>query len=327
MNKKKESKYSRDVLIEGIRMGDKVTLARAITLAESTDPSDKKFFMELLDDIPKSENTLRIGITGVPGVGKSTFVEAFGQLLITEGRQRIAVLSVDPTSSRSFGSILGDKTRMIKLGMNEKVFIRPSASGQTIGGVTSSTRDSILLCEAAGFDTIIVETVGVGQSETEVKQMVDFFLLLILPGGGDELQGIKRGIMEMADSILVNKSDINPDLANQTRREYQNALHLFPPNLNGWSVPVENVSAINLDGLEHIYRHILDFEQLTKSNNWFFENRKFQQIQWFRELLQRTILDDFYQKSNLSEKIKKAEKSVISAQLSPQRAVNLIMNS
>ena len=226
-------------LIDGLSRGNRVFLSKAITLVESKRSDDRKLSAELIDKITGDNNqSLRIGITGVPGVGKSTFIEAFGKMLTGKGK-KVAVLSIDPSSNRTRGSILGDKTRMDELSRDPNAYIRPSASGSSLGGVASSTREAILICEAAGFDVIIVETVGVGQSETVVKDMVDYFLLLMLAGGGDELQGIKRGIMEMADHILINKADNkNMEAAKRAKKEYANAVHLFPSNEAEWTVPV-----------------------------------------------------------------------------------------
>ena len=223
-----------EILFEGIRTGEITALSAAITLLESTKPEDKKASNLLIQMcLPFAGNSIRVGITGVPGVGKSTFIEAFGMNLIQQGK-KLAVLAIDPSSGKSGGSILGDKTRMNELSMAKNAFIRPSPAGNSLGGVARKTRESILLCEAAGFDYILVETVGVGQSETAVHSMVDFFLLLMLAGAGDELQGIKRGIMEMADALVITKADgDNVKRSNLARQEYQNAMHLFPPKKNG----------------------------------------------------------------------------------------------
>ncbi|WP_296705979.1 methylmalonyl Co-A mutase-associated GTPase MeaB, partial [Algoriphagus sp.] len=229
----------------GVLNGNRVRLSQAITLVESTLDQDLKLASELVQEIlPHTGKSIRIGITGVPGVGKSTFIEAFGSLLLSEGK-KLAVLAVDPSSQKSKGSILGDKTRMEKLAADKKAFIRPSPAGTTLGGVAAKTRETILLCEAAGFDVILVETVGVGQSETSVKSMVDFFLLLVLAGAGDELQGIKKGIMEMADGIVIHKAEEdNFAAAKRAKANYQNALHLFPKTESGWIPPVLTASSL-----------------------------------------------------------------------------------
>lgn len=274
----------------GIISGDRVLLSRAITLIESNHPDHQLIAEDLLNNLISSPGkSLRIGITGVPGVGKSTFIEAFGKYLTTE-KIKVAVLSIDPSSSKSKGSILGDKTRMNELSKDPLAYIRPSPAGNSLGGVSKKTRESIFLCEAAGYEVVIVETVGVGQSETLVKDMVDYFLLLMLSGGGDELQGIKRGIMEMADGIAINKSDgDNLKLSEISARNYKNAIHLFPPNPNGWTVPVTTCSSVENTGIPKIWEQILGFEALTKSNRSFYENRKSQNLHWFRQAWKEDI--------------------------------------
>lgn len=281
---------------EGILQGNRVVLSQAITLVESKLSSDNALAGEVIDKIiPNSGNSLRIGITGVPGVGKSTFIEVFGQYLVNRGK-RIAVLTIDPSSQRSKGSILGDKTRMERLANDPNAYIRPTASGSTLGGVHSKTRETILLCEAAGYDVILVETVGVGQSETSVKDIVDFFLLLMLANAGDELQGIKRGIMEMADAITINKADgENMRASNIAKLEYKNALHLFPANPNGWMPEVLTCSATENTGIEEIWELILRFEKLTKENGSFDNNRKEQNLGWMEEAIKYHLETNFYE--------------------------------
>ncbi len=316
-----DRKYSLKEIVNGIKSQKRIWLSRGITLVESSLKSDQKLSAELLDKVVStSGNSLRIGITGVPGVGKSTFIEAFGTHL-TELGKKLAVLSVDPSSAMTKGSILGDKTRMQELSANQNAFIRPSPAGSTLGGVANSTRESIHLCEAAGYDVVIVETVGVGQSETLVKEMVDFFLLLMLPGSGDELQGIKRGIMEMADGIFINKADGNLERAKRARKDFQNALHLFPPTTSGWKIPVEMGSSIEKTGIEEIWNQISSFEELTTSSGFFDENRKNQQIKWFHQLIRQKLEEDFFSSENTKEEIKKAEARVASAEVSVRRAV------
>lgn len=310
-------------LIDGLSQGNRVFLSRAITLVESKRADDRKLSAELIDKITGTGNkSLRIGITGVPGVGKSTFIEAFGKMLTGKGK-KVAVLSIDPSSNRTRGSILGDKTRMDELSRDPNAYIRPSASGSSLGGVASSTRETILICEAAGFDVIIVETVGVGQSETVVKDMVDYFLLLMLAGGGDELQGIKRGIMEMADHILINKADGgNLEAAKKAKKEYANAVHLFPPNEADWTVPVGLCSAIEKAGIEESWSEIEKYETKTKSNGWFDENRKRQLIKWFHERIHARLEENFYAQQNIKEEIKKREELISSQKLSVRKAVD-----
>lgn len=302
---------------------DRVALSMGITLVESKRLDDKKMAGELIDlIISKAGGSLRIGITGVPGVGKSSFIESFGKYLTGLGK-KVAVLSIDPSSSRSRGSILGDKTRMDELSIDPNAFIRPSASGSNLGGVASNTRESILLCEAAGFDVILVETVGVGQSETLVKDMVDYFLLLMLAGGGDELQGIKRGIMEMADHILINKADgENIKSAKRAREDYKNAVHLFPPSESEWTVPVGLCSAIEKTGLTEVLEQLAEFHKTTLSNGWFKENRKRQSLKWFHERIKAQLESNFFSGAGIKEEIQKREELISSQQLSVRKAVD-----
>ena len=309
-------------LINGLLQGNRVFLSRAITLVESKRADDRKLSAELIDKIIHTrQKSLRIGITGVPGVGKSTFIESFGTMLTDLGK-KVAVLSIDPSSNRTKGSILGDKTRMDELSKDPNAYIRPSASGSSLGGVASSTREAVLLCEAAGFDVVIIETVGVGQSETVVKDMVDYFLLLMLAGGGDELQGIKRGIMEMADHILINKADKdNLKPAKKAREDYKNAVHLFPPNEAGWEVPVGLCSAMERSGMEEAWKEISKYEQHAKSNGWFEENRRRQAIKWFHERIHARLETRFYEQASIKEEIKKREELISSQKISVRKAV------
>lgn len=302
--------------------GDRVALSRAITIIESKRSDDREMAAALVDGIiSKTGKSLRIGITGVPGVGKSSFIESFGSHLTSIGK-KVAVLSIDPSSNRTRGSILGDKTRMDTLSIDPNAYIRPSASGSTLGGVASNTRESILLCEAAGFDVILVETVGVGQSETVVKDMVDYFLLLMLAGGGDELQGIKRGIMEMADHILINKADGNNiEAARKSAKEYKNAIHLFPPNDALWEVPVALCSALEKTGINEVWEEIESYLQLTQSSGWFNENRKQQVLKWFHERIHAKLEHQFYDRPAIKEEIKKREELLSSQKISVRKAV------
>ena len=269
---------------KGILGGDRVVLAKAITLAESALPEDQRLAGEVLDAvITHSGNSMRIGITGAPGVGKSTFIESFGRTLIGSGK-KIAVLTIDPTSQITGGSILGDKTRMQQLAKDPNAFIRPSPAGHTLGGVTAYTRETILLCEAAGFDTIIIETVGTGQSETAIKSMVDFFLLLMQPGSGDELQGIKKGIVEMADAIAITKADGDQlRRAKSTQVDFQHALHLLHAQPSGWVPKVMTCSSIADSGLREILEMIESFKQTLTSTGHFQRNRQNQQAGWFTD--------------------------------------------
>jgi len=307
--------------------GNRVALSRAITLIESKRKDDRKSAAILIDEIlPKTGKSIRIGITGVPGVGKSSFIEVFGTMLTASGK-KVAVLSIDPTSSKNKGSILGDKTRMELLAKHEFAYIRPSSSGTGAGGVASNTREAILLCEAAGYDIIIVETVGVGQNETVVKDMVDYFLLLMLSGGGDELQGIKRGIMEMADHILINKADGgNLDLAKKAAKEYQNAVHLFPAHEAGWIIPVNTCSALEKTGIKDTWSKIEEFRKLT-AGGWFEQNRKLQNLKWFHEHIRSFLELNFFSKKEIKEKIKQKEKLISTQKISVRKAAQELFES
>jgi LAO/AO transport system kinase len=311
---------------EGIRKGDRVILSRAITLVESKNAVHQKMAEELLDSIlPDTGKSIRLGITGVPGVGKSTFIDSFGSYLTDVKSKKIAVLSIDPSSSRSRGSILGDKTRMDRLSRNKNAYVRPSPAGTQLGGVAHKTRESMLLCEAAGYEIIIVETVGVGQSETSVRDMVDFFLLLMLAGGGDELQGIKRGIMEMADMVLINKVDgDNEKAGKQAKSAYQNALHLFPANTNNWVVPVETVSAIKEVGLDSAWQQIDRYNDQQRKTGWLNAMRSQQYLTWFHEALRQKLEGDFYQQTKVQANIKEVEQKIADGSLSVRGAVQLL---
>lgn len=312
--KSRQKKRSIDVddLIRGILEGERQALGRAITLIESQNPADRTKAMRLLVGTKSMQGqSIRIGITGVPGVGKSTFIEAFGLYLIRLGK-KVAVLAIDPSSEKNKGSILGDKTRMNALSIAENVFIRPSPSGGTLGGLARSTNESILLCEAAGYNVILVETVGVGQSETMVKQSVDFFLLLMLSGAGDELQGIKRGIMELADLLVITKADgdnIKP--AKRAAAEYKNAMHLFPPNENHWIAQTSTCSALENIGLDEIWQQVESFVNTTKINGWFNENRMVQQKFWLEALIHEEILNRFQEFADFNELRQQAEKDIL----------------
>lgn len=313
-NKRKERRdqLNANSLLEGLLSKNVSELSTAITLLESTRTDDRVIAKELIKlCLPHAGKSIRIGITGVPGVGKSTFIEAFGKILVSQGK-RLAVLAIDPSSEQSGGSILGDKTRMEELSLMDNVFIRPSPSGKTLGGVAQKTRESILLCETAGFDVILIETVGVGQSETMVHSMVDFFLLLMLSGAGDELQGIKRGIMEMADSIVITKADgDNITKAKLASREYQNALHLFPPKENEWIPKTLICSAKTGHNLDTVWNTIESFMNHTKVNGWFETNRHSQDKFWFQETLKELLLNQFFGNEETKKEIKKMEENII----------------
>ena len=325
LQKRKRRELTTDDYLDGILKGDRVILSRAITLAESLNPEHQRMAQEVIERcLPHAGNSLRIGITGVPGVGKSTFIEAFGKHLTSIGK-RIAVLAIDPSSERSKGSILGDKTRMELLSTDPNAFIRPSPSGLTLGGVARKTRETIVLCEAAGFDIIIVETVGVGQSETVVKSMVDFFLLLMLAGAGDELQGIKRGIMEMADALVINKADgDNIHAAEVARTRYQSALHLFPLNENGWVVPVATCSSIEHTSIDKVWQIMCDFEQHTKANGFFEKNRNEQNVKIFYDWIDFTIKNNFFNNPDVQTKIDELLPKVLDGRITPYQAGNAV---
>lgn len=312
----KKNRLALNTYINGILDKNRVILSQAITLIESKLSSDNALAEEIIDHIlPHTGNSLRIGITGVPGVGKSTFIEAFGKYLTAIGK-KVAVLTIDPSSQRTKGSILGDKTRMEALANDPDAYVRPSPSGSTLGGIHSKTRETILLCEAAGFDVIIIETVGVGQSETSVKGLVDFFLLLMLYNAGDELQGIKRGIMEMADAIAINKTDgDNIQKANIAKRQYQNALHMFPPNANGWVPPVVTCSAVTNSGVDNIWEIISGFENQVKENGYFTINRREQNLNWMEETIKYHLENDFYTHSSVLSEMAHMKKKVINEEL------------
>ena len=317
---------STEEFVDGIQSGNRTILSKAITLIESSLHAHQNKAQEIINAcLPWSGKSIRIGITGVPGVGKSTFIEALGMYLTSQGHH-LAVLAIDPSSTRSKGSILGDKTRMEELAVNPKAYIRPSPTTGSLGGVARKTRETIILCEAAGFDVILVETVGVGQSETTVRSMVDFFLLLMLSGAGDELQGIKRGIMEMADAIIINKADgDNLNKARAARVEYQNALHLFPPAESNWTPVVDICSSRIKMGIENVWNYILDFEKLTKSNGYFIHQRKQQFRQVLTETIDQTLKQDFYGRKDVAQALANAEKEVCAGNLSPYTAAKALL--
>ena len=318
---KRKKRLSADAYIEGILAGNRVVLSQAITLIESTAHQDIETANQIIEQcLPYSGNSIRIGITGVPGVGKSTFIEAFGKYLTSMGKN-LAVLAVDPSSELSKGSILGDKTRMEELAIDPNAFIRPSPSGATLGGVARTTRETTILCEAAGFDAIIIETVGVGQSETMVKSMVDFFLLLMLSGAGDELQGIKRGIMEMADALIITKADgDNVAKATAAKALYQSALHLFPKNENGWEPPVGTCSVYHKDSIEKIWQLISDFEKATKENGFFFKHRTEQSVKTFFDWMNHLLKEHFYSNAVMESNISALIPEIRAGKSSPYQA-------
>ncbi|NRB58768.1 MAG: methylmalonyl Co-A mutase-associated GTPase MeaB [Winogradskyella sp.] len=316
-----------DELVSGILTGNITDLSRAITLIESTNTQHTQKAHDIITAcLPHTKASVRIGITGVPGVGKSTFIEAFGGYLTSQGK-KVAVLAVDPSSSLSKGSILGDKTRMEDLVKDKNAFIRPSPSGDSLGGVARKTRETIILCEAAGFDTIIIETVGVGQSETAVHSMVDFFLLLKLAGAGDELQGIKRGIIEMADAIVINKADgDNLKAAKSARLEFNRALHLYPEKESGWSPKVSLCSALKQEGISDVWALIMEYLTLTRSNQYFDQNRNNQNTFWLLQTIEEQLKTNFYNTPIIKESIKEQIALVEAGKITPFAAAEYLLS-
>jgi LAO/AO transport system kinase len=311
-------------LAQQIIDGNRTALGQGITLLESTLPEHEEQSQELLSEcLPHSGKSIRVGVTGVPGVGKSTFIESFGKLLTSQGK-KVAVLAIDPTSERTHGSILGDKSRMHELAADENAFIRPSPSSGTLGGVANKTRESIILCEAAGFEIILIETVGVGQSETTVSNLVDFFLLLMLAGAGDELQGIKRGIMELADALIITKADgDNLQKAKNAAMEYKRALHLFPPMENGWTPQVSTCSALENIGVLEIFETINKFDTQMISSGWKNENREKQNIYWLHHIVKEELGSKQYNSLKAEGKFKMLEKKLTKGKTICQLLANL----
>ena len=301
-------------------------LSKAVTLVESSNSKHQEIAQEIIKQcLPYSGKSVRIGITGVPGVGKSTFIEALGTMLTGQGH-KLAVLAIDPSSERSKGSILGDKTRMEVLAGDRNAYIRPSPSAGSLGGVARKTRETVILCEAAGFDTIFIETVGVGQSETAVHSMTDFFLLLMIAGAGDELQGIKRGIMEMSDLVVINKADgSNIDKAGLARLHFQNALHLFPARESGWTPRVMTCSAVEKTGMDEAWQTILDYLDLTKGNGFFTKNRNHQSGYWMYETIEERIRQHFYHQPGMKARIAELEKKVIREEITSFEAAQQLL--
>ncbi len=321
--KKKRKLHAVEEYVDGILNGDITLLSKAVTLVESASAKHQKIAQEIIKQcLPYSGKSVRIGITGVPGVGKSTFIEALGKYLTGKG-EKLAVLAIDPSSERTKGSILGDKTRMEDLAGDNNAYIRPSPSAGSLGGVARKTRETIILCEAAGFSHIFIETVGVGQSETAVHSMTDFFLLLMLAGAGDELQGIKRGIMEMADLIAINKADGNNlEKAQMARVQYKNALHLFPQKESGWDPNVLTCSAYNKTGVDEIWAQIEKYKNETIDNGYFYRKRNEQSIYWMHETIEEHLKRDFYDHPEIKGRLKDMENDVLSDKISSFIAAN-----
>ena len=315
-------KMSVEEYVEGVKKGDRMILAKAITLIESNAPRDFDKAQRVLQALlPRTGHSLRIGITGVPGAGKSTFIEAFGQLLCQQG-YKVAVLAVDPTSSITGGSILGDKTRMQKLSREPNCFIRPSPSGGTLGGVARKSRETMMLCEAAGCDVILVETVGVGQSETTVRSMVDFFMLVVLTGAGDDLQGIKKGIMELADAIVVNKADgDNLERAKVTQGEYERMVEFIRPATEGWKTHAYRCSALQKTGLLELWAVMREFEKVTKKSGAFENRRQRQIIAWVKTMIDEHLHNLFYEDPVIKGRLPEVRAAVLAGEVSPSQAV------
>ncbi|TAL68016.1 MAG: methylmalonyl Co-A mutase-associated GTPase MeaB [Bacteroidetes bacterium] len=326
LKKTTSNKLSINDFVKGVLNDNRTVLAQAITLIESNSSKHIEKAQEVLGKIlHKTGKSIRIGITGAPGVGKSTFIESFGTYLCNKGH-KVAVLAIDPSSSRSRGSILGDKTRMEKLSREPNAFIRPSPSGGTLGGVAHKTRESIMLCEAAGFDIIIVETIGVGQSEITVRSMVDFYMLLILPGGGDELQGLKKGAVELADAIAINKADgDNLKTANFTKEQYKQAVHYLLPATEGWETKVFTCSGLNEQGIKEFWNLIIDFEKDTKKSGVFEARRKEQTLDWVYAMVEESLKNQFYGNTKVEKKRIEIDKKLLEGKITPTNAVNELM--
>ncbi len=309
----KRRQLSAAEMVEGIRKGDVTVLSQAVTLVESINPDHQAKAQEVIEKcLPYSGNSVRIGISGVPGAGKSTSIDEFGVHVLERTGGKLAVLAIDPSSERSKGSILGDKTRMEKLAQHPKSFIRPSPSAGSLGGVARKTRESIILCEAAGFDKIFVETVGVGQSETACHSMVDFFLLIQLAGTGDELQGIKRGIMEISDGIVINKCDgDNVDRCHLAATSFRNALHFFPPHESGWTPQVLCYSGFYAIGIKEIWDMVFQYVDFVKANGYFDYRRSEQAKYWMYETINEQLRNHFYNNPDIQQQLKKAEQAVL----------------
>ena len=317
-----------DQHVEGVLAGDPAVLARTITLLESSSPARRADAQAVLARLlPHSGGSLRVGITGVPGVGKSTFIDQLGLNLVEAGH-RVAVLAVDPTSSRTGGSILGDKTRMERLAVSPGAFIRPSPAGATLGGVTRATRETVLVCEAAGYDVVLVETVGVGQSETVVADMVDFFLVLMLSGAGDDLQGIKKGILELADMIAVNKADgDNETRAQLAASDYRMALHLMTPASTTWTPPVLTCSGLSNTGLDELWRQVEIFREKTTATGEFEDRRRAQQVRWMWSMLDERLRDDLRARPHLATLLGDLELQVRSGSVTATSAVDQVWDA
>lgn len=318
---------TRQQALEGILRGDRAVLARAITLIESTRAADRERAEQIVGDcLPHSGNSIRVGVTGVPGAGKSSLIEALGTFLTGQRKQKVAVLAIDPSSQLSGGSILGDKTRMTSLAASDLAFIRPSPSRGSLGGVAQRTREAMLLCEAAGYQIILVETVGVGQSETAVHEMVDFFLLLKLTGAGDELQGMKRGVLEMADIVAINKADgANLDAAEKACVEAQNALHYLPRSPSGWTPRALACSARTGKGIAELWDCVLEHTELTKANGWLSSSRRDQSRKWMYDIIEQGLRQQFESHPAIRGRMKTLEQEVLEGRTTAFRAARTLL--
>jgi len=318
---------SREEYVEGILRGDRAVLARAVTLIESGLTADRELAERIVEDcLPHCGRSIRVGITGVPGAGKSCLIEALGRRLIEEHKQSVAVLAVDPSSRLTGGSILGDKTRMPVLAASEMAFIRPSPSRGAWGGVAQRTREAMLLCEAAGYSTVLVETVGVGQSETAVRDMVDFFLLVTLAGAGDELQGIKRGVMELVDLVVVNKADgENIAAAQRARAQAENALHFFPAAPSGWTPRAVTCSVLTGAGIPELWECVLQYAELTRANGWMERARRAQQKRWMHEMIEQALVQRFAVHPAVQQSMVALEREVAEGRTTSFRAARLLL--
>lgn len=316
-----------DQLYDGVRAGDRALIGRAITLVESRNVEHQTKAQELLHRLlPHAGNSQRVGISGVPGVGKSTFIESLGTMLTSSG-QKVAVLAVDPSSGRTGGSILGDKTRMDKLSADLNAFIRPSPSAGVLGGVARATRETIVILEAAGFDTVLVETVGTGQSETMVADMVDFFLVLMLPGAGDELQGIKKGILELADMVAVNKSDVFEDKLKQAVNGYKSALHIMSDASPDWHPPVVTCSGLTGNGLPEVWERVEKHRRIMESNGDRVVRRQEQRLMWLQNQVRDRLLDEFYANEAVSEKLAEVQQGIKAGKITVSTGAEQLLKS
>ena len=325
LQSQKRTELTVEQLVDGIIHGDRIMLSRAITLVESSLYAHQQKAQRVIEQcLPYSGRSVRLGITGVPGAGKSTTIEALGKML-TSLNHKVAVLAIDPSSERSKGSILGDKTRMEELSTDPNAFIRPSPSAGSLGGVARKTREIILLCEAAGFDVVIVETVGVGQSEVAAHSMVDFFLLLQLANQGDELQGIKRGIMEMADMIAINKADIDQTKAELAAQQYRNALHLFPMPDSQWEVKVLLCSAYSKMGIHEIWNNVTEYVAFTKGSGYFYQKRQQQNLRILRESIESSLKERFYNAPGMEERLERMSQDILNSKVSAYTAAEQLI--